>query len=92
MTEYTISSEIAHMSGPEALPRRNGELAFDAPWQGRAFALAVAVAQQREVGWDRFRGHLAAEIGEHPDASYWDSWVHALERLVDEVTDGITPH
>jgi hypothetical protein len=27
------------------LPRRNGELAFDAPWQSTAFALAAAVVE-----------------------------------------------
>lgn len=32
------------MSGAAALPRRNGELVFEAPWQGRAFGLALALA------------------------------------------------
>lgn len=37
------------MNGVEAvdLPRRNGELAFDEPWQTRAFGLAAAVVETR---------------------------------------------
>jgi hypothetical protein len=34
------------------LPRRNGELAFDAPWQSTVFALAAAVVEQA-FGGDR---------------------------------------
>jgi len=34
------------------LPRRNGELAFDAPWQGTVFALAAAVIEHA-FGGDR---------------------------------------
>ena len=30
--------EVTGMTGAAALPRRNGELVFEAPWQGRAFA------------------------------------------------------
>jgi hypothetical protein len=34
------------------LPRRNGELAFDAPWQSTVFALAAAVIEHA-FGGDR---------------------------------------
>ena len=34
------------------LPRRNGELAFDAPWQSTVFALAAAVVENA-LGGDR---------------------------------------
>ena len=67
------------MDGPEALPRRNGELVFDAPWQGRALAMAIALT--RDVGWERFRTELVAAIRADPDAPYWESWVAALEAL-----------
>jgi len=45
------------------LPRRNGELAFDAPWQGTVFALAAAVVEHA-FGGDRepFRQQLIAAI------------------------------
>ena len=37
-----LPDEVAFMEGVAALPRDNGELVFAAPWEGRAFALAVA--------------------------------------------------
>ena len=32
---------------PTDLPRRNGELVFEAPWESRAFGLAAAYLQAR---------------------------------------------
>jgi hypothetical protein len=32
------------------VPRRNGELAFDAPWQSTVFALAAAVVEHAFTG------------------------------------------
>jgi len=66
------------------LPRRNGELAFDAPWQSTAFALAAAVVEHA-FGGDRepFRRQLIKAIAAEPDRPYWESWTTALEALVD---------
>jgi hypothetical protein len=65
------------------VPRRNGELAFDAPWQGTVFALAAAVVAQA-FGGDRepFRQQLVKAIAADPDRPYWESWTAALEALV----------
>jgi len=65
------------------LPRRNGELAFDAPWQSRAFGLATAVIEHA-FGGDRepFRRQLIAAIAAEPGRPYWESWTIALEALV----------
>ena len=65
------------------VPRRNGELAFDAPWQGRVFALAAAVVEQ-VYGGDRepFRQELIRAIAAEPGRPYWESWTAALEALV----------
>jgi hypothetical protein len=69
-------------------PRRNGELAFDAPWQSRVFALAHAVAEARFGGdLGPFRARLVAAVAEDPDRPYWESWCRALEHLV--VDEGI---
>jgi len=70
------------MSGPAALPRRNGELVFEAPWQGRVFGMALAVVERLGVPWAGFQRRLIAEIAAHPDAPYYDAWLAALERLV----------
>jgi hypothetical protein len=65
------------------LPRRNGELAFDAPWQSTVFALAAAVIEHA-FGGDRepFRRQLIKAIAAEPGRPYWESWTAALEALV----------
>jgi len=75
-------SEPLTMSGLD-LPRRNGELAFDAPWQSTVFALAAAVVEHA-YGGDRepFRQQLIRAITADPHLPYWESWTVALETLV----------
>ena len=71
-----------------SLPRDNGALVFDAPWQGRALAIAVSTVERTGREWDDFRRHLIACIDEDPARAYWESWVAALERFVHEIADG----
>lgn len=47
-----------------ALPRSNGELIFDAPWQGRLFGLVVQMCKSGMFEWDEFKKHLIDVIGE----------------------------
>ena len=70
------------------LPRRNGELAFDAPWQSTVFALAAAVVDHA-FGGDRepFRRQLIKAIADEPARPYWESWTAALEALVDTLPE-----
>jgi hypothetical protein len=73
------------------LPRRNGELAFDAPWQSTVFALAAAVIEHA-LGGDRqpFRQQLIQAIAADPGRPYWESWTAALEALVQTLPDHTT--
>jgi hypothetical protein len=65
------------------LPRRNGELAFDAPWQTRAFGLAAALVETRfGKNWEPFRTSLIAAIAADEERPYWESWTVALEELL----------
>lgn len=71
----------------DTLPRRNGELVFDAPWQSRAFSVAVALADEGRCDWEEFRSRLIAEIGERDERAEWhyyEHWLAALERLLVE--------
>jgi hypothetical protein len=70
------------------LPRRNGELAFDAPWQNKVFGLAAAVVDQA-FGGDRepFRQQLIKAIAAEPGRPYWESWTAALEALVETLPE-----
>ena len=77
-----VDAAVAAMAGPAAPPRRNGELVFDAPWQGRAFGMAVGVVERLGLEWTVFQQRLIAAIAAHPEAPYYDCWVAALEKLV----------
>ena len=70
------------MAGAAALPRQNGELVFDAPWQGRVLGMALAVAQERGLDWGDFRERLIAAIDVDPTRPYYESWTAALTDLV----------
>jgi nitrile hydratase accessory protein len=74
-----VDRTIANIDG---LPRRNGELVFAAPWESRAFGMAVVLDQQGAYGWDAFRGCLVSEIQSAADRDYYASWLGALERLL----------
>jgi nitrile hydratase accessory protein len=74
-----LDRDIADLDG---LPRKNGELVFKAPWEGRAFGMAAVLAKQEGFEWNAFRRQLVAKIADHPDAPYYTSWLAALERLL----------
>ncbi len=73
------------------LPRDNGELVFEEPWQGRALAMGVVVLQRTGAPWEEFRRHLAAAIAARPQAAgesaataYYAAWLAALDALLVE--------
>jgi nitrile hydratase accessory protein len=77
------------MTGPTAPPRSNGELLFAAPWESRAFGMAVALHQSGLFTWPQFQAALIARIARweaeaHVGASwvYYDHWLGALEDLL----------
>ena len=84
MTEL-VRPEVQQIAGSTALPRDNGELVFDAPWQGRVLALALAVVDGRGLDWDDFRRRLIAAVEADPDRPYYESWTAALTDLVVDV-------
>jgi nitrile hydratase accessory protein len=87
-----VDPAIHELTGAAAVPRTNGELVFDAPWQSRAFGMAVGLHQRKLFRWDEFRDRLIAEIAAHPGgdpstslaALYYRQWLAALERLLEE--------
>ena len=88
----TVDPAIHELTGATAVPRKNGELVFDAPWQSRAFGMAVGLHQQGLFRWDEFRDRLIAEIAADspgdrstsPAAVYYRQWLGALEKLLAE--------
>jgi hypothetical protein len=84
-------NETLTLSGLD-LPRRNGELVFEAPWQSTVFALAAAVVDHA-CGGDRepFRQQLIKAIADEPARPYWESWTAALETLVRSLPELTSP-
>jgi nitrile hydratase accessory protein len=87
------------LDGTAAPPMLNGELAFDAPWQGRVFGIARGLAERDVFAWDDFRSRLIEEIAafdrtiDHhtiasgvstPAFQYYDHFLRALELLLVE--------
>ena len=79
-----VDQRIASMQGPVALPRRNGELVFEAPWQGRAFGIALGLHEAGAYDWEEFRQRLIREVGSDEQGAYYEHWLAALERLAVE--------
>jgi nitrile hydratase accessory protein len=88
---YIVRRIAADVSGPAAIPRRNGEPVFNEPWESRIFGAAVALCERGLFEWDEFRERLISEIAsadaqaadaEHPPATYYEHFLSALERLL----------
>jgi len=81
----------AALAGDAPLPRDNGELVFEEPWQGRALGMGVVVLARTGASWAEFRRHLVAAIrrrphdpGESAATAYYAAWLDALEALLAE--------
>lgn len=88
----TIDERIARMDEQVALPRKNGELVFEAPWEARAFGLAVALNESGIYPWRDFSQGLATEIAaaeqKGTSSSYYERWLASLEKLI--IARGLT--
>lgn len=86
----TGPSVLLDIKGAAAPPRDNGELVFAEPWEGRAFGMAVSLAEAGAFTWDAFRDRLVARIGrwesahgvDDPSFRYYDCWLGVLEDLL----------
>ncbi len=79
---------IADMPEQAALPRQSGELIFQDPWEGIAFAMAIALCEQRHYVWADFQAQLITQIAaadrQAPDTrpTYYECWLTALKILL----------
>jgi nitrile hydratase accessory protein len=63
---------------------------FDAPWQARAFALAVTLTDEHAgdtLTWREFQSRLVREVDsdredDDPETVYYRQWLTALEQLL----------
>jgi nitrile hydratase accessory protein len=87
----TLADADAALAGQAPLPRDNGELVFEEPWQGRALGMGVVVLEQLGLTWADLRPHLVAAIARRPPVgdesaatAYYTAFVEALEDLLRE--------
>jgi nitrile hydratase accessory protein len=82
--------------GPAAPPRSNGELVFDEPWESRAFAMAVVLAEAGVFTWMQFRTALVGRISRRQDSGedwhYYRQWLGALEDVLSTCGAVTSPH
>jgi nitrile hydratase accessory protein len=55
---------------------------FNEPWEAQAFAMAVSLNARGVFTWTEWAAALAREIAAAPDRGYYESWLAALEKLV----------
>lgn len=81
-----MSADIPSLPEDIGLPRDNGELLFEAPWEARAFGVAVALHEKGKFEWKAFSQALAAQIRRSELAGqsnpYYESWLAALRVVV----------
>ena len=88
MNASTNASAEVELEGIAAPPMANGEVVFEAPWQGRVFGMARALCQAGHYSWDEFRECLIEAIGawdgdhDEPEYHYFDHFLLALETLL----------
>lgn len=80
---------LTDLHGTVGPPRANGEPVFDAPWESRAFGMAVALHEKGAFEWREFQTALATELersqmcdAENSNAMYYRSWLGALESII----------
>ena len=65
------------------LPKDADGPVFAEPWEAQAFAMAVKLNEAGVFQWSEWADALGAEIRSHPGRPYYESWLAALERLVE---------
>ena len=87
-TQTIAHRRVADMEGEGALPRQSGELIFQNPWEGIAFAVAVALCEQGRYSWSEFQERLVAQIAAADQQvpkvrpTYYECWLVAVEALL----------
>ena len=82
----SVDRVVAAMQGQGALPRKNGELVFEEPWQGRVFGMAVALHERGLYEWEEFRRTLIARIAAAEARGgpfvYYEIWLETFEDVL----------
>lgn len=86
------SVEVPKAVVEAAVPFGGEGATFDAPWQARAFGLAVALADHDPDAWREFQRRIGETVGradpetmqENLEATYYERWLACLEGVLVE--------
>ena len=74
-------------------PQSDGEPVFDAPWQARAFAMAVYLNETGVFQWNEWADRFSRRIAEFETRdvvsssdAYYTLWLDTLEAFVEDIT------
>ena len=91
VTPVPVTEVDRALANTAPLPRSNGELVFDEPWQGRALGMAVVALARSGISLVEFSRHLSEAVARHgynadePAATaYYTAWLDALEAALAE--------
>ena len=65
------------------LPKDQDGPVFAEPWEAQAFAMAVKLNEAGVFQWSEWAETLGAELKAQPERPYYESWLAALEKLVE---------
>jgi nitrile hydratase accessory protein len=71
------------LADSERLPKDAQGPVFAEPWEAQAFAMAVKLNEAGVFQWSEWAETLGAELKGHPERPYYESWLAALEKLVE---------
>ncbi|MBT8154080.1 nitrile hydratase accessory protein [Epibacterium ulvae] len=69
------------------IPKNEDGVVFNAPWEGRAFALVVNLHKAGVFAWEDWVETFSSEIAQveakdGPQQSYYECWVSALQKIL----------
>lgn len=71
------------LSESDRIPRDADGPVFAEPWEAQAFAMAVKLNEAGLFTWTEWAQVLGAALHGVPDRPYYESWLAALEQLVE---------
>ena len=64
------------------LPRINGELIFDSPWEARLFGMALVLRENQSPQWTDFTRMFYAYESNTNESPYYERWLTTLEHAL----------
>jgi len=85
-----FGSPILKLAESQKLPKDSDGPVFAEPWEAQAFAMAVKLNEAGVFAWTEWAETLGAELHAYPERPYYESWLAALETIVE--AKGVMSH